>query len=372
MWGIVVSIIDTKDFLFSIFRQANLASFLLFCYIGTRIGRCITYKFTFMDSSGLNEVVISKILGNIPPNIKPMDYLMETLDISKESVYRRLRGDIPFTFGEIVKLSLNLSFSIDEIIGQNKKSRIFFDLIENISYNPQQTFLALLMDYHRYLLNVRNAKRIDTILAVNRILMWLTLESTYLFRFFYFKWAHQTYKAPANYSFSEVYISPDINVLCQKINEDLQFTYYASYIIDRKAIVHTIKEIQYYYRRKLITTEELLLIKDDLLAFINQIEAMAKTGVTSVGSPVYIFLSMINVESNSLYTSYDDKAVSYFWIYSLSPASVNNEAACLLHKKWLDSLKRYSMLISQSNEMLQEEFFNKQRSYINSIENEML
>jgi hypothetical protein len=320
----------------------------------------------------LNDNAISKVLNNISQNIKLTDYLMDTLDISRESVYRRLRGDIPFTFDEIIKLSLDLNFSIDEIIGQNEKSRVFFDLIENRSFNPQQTFLALLGDYHQYITSMRNAENIETTNAINRVLMWLALDFDHIFKFAYFKWAHQTYKISANTNFSEIEISPEIILLRKKINHDLKYIAHSSYILDQRVLLHTIREIQYYYRRKLITEAELLLIKEDLMGLVDKVEAIARTGINSVGATVDFYLSSVSIESNSMHTFYDNKGVSYFWIYSLSPVSINNADACMLHKKWLDSLRRYSILITQSNEILQEEFFYKQRKYLEGITDDML
>ena len=63
----------------------------------------------------LNKIVLTKILDIMPENLKPVTLLMEVLDIGKESAYRRLRGEKPFSMEEIYKLSLVLNFSLDEI-----------------------------------------------------------------------------------------------------------------------------------------------------------------------------------------------------------------------------------------------------------------
>ena len=59
----------------------------------------------------LNKIVLTKILDIMPENLKPVTLLMEVLDIGKESAYRRLRGEKPFSMEEIYKLSLVLNFS---------------------------------------------------------------------------------------------------------------------------------------------------------------------------------------------------------------------------------------------------------------------
>ena len=49
----------------------------------------------------LNKIVLTKILDIMPENLKPVTLLMEVLDIGKESAYRRLRGEKPFSMEEI-------------------------------------------------------------------------------------------------------------------------------------------------------------------------------------------------------------------------------------------------------------------------------
>jgi len=63
----------------------------------------------------LNKRIVASILKHIPENEKPVVYLINILNISCESIYRRLRGDIPFSIEELVKLASNLDFSIDTI-----------------------------------------------------------------------------------------------------------------------------------------------------------------------------------------------------------------------------------------------------------------
>ena len=74
-------------------------------------------KITHMKNTDTREIVINKILAQIPPSMKPVDYISDILDIGKESAYRRLRGEMSFTLDEVIKLSVELRVSLDEIVG---------------------------------------------------------------------------------------------------------------------------------------------------------------------------------------------------------------------------------------------------------------
>jgi len=82
-----------------------------------------------MNQQGIeNKIFVELILKKIPAKFSPVDYLMQTLDLKKGAAYRRIRNQVPFTFGEIIKLSSNLGFSLDEIIKQIKQDPVIINL----------------------------------------------------------------------------------------------------------------------------------------------------------------------------------------------------------------------------------------------------
>ena len=76
---------------------------------------------------------------------------MDVLDIGKESAYRRLRGEKPFSMEEIYKLSLVLNFSLDEIISNDKSDAAAFNHIGTIRQNPSKNLLEFFRYYESYL-----------------------------------------------------------------------------------------------------------------------------------------------------------------------------------------------------------------------------
>jgi hypothetical protein len=64
----------------------------------------------------VNEL-IAAMKERIPRGINLANYLTDALCMGKEAVYRRLRGEVAFTFDEIAMISCKLGISIDQIIG---------------------------------------------------------------------------------------------------------------------------------------------------------------------------------------------------------------------------------------------------------------
>jgi len=319
----------------------------------------------------LDEIIVNTVLKNIPKNIKPVIYLMELLDLSRESVYRRLRKDIPFSMDELAKLALTLNFSLDEIIEGSKRERIFFDLGLKNPSNAADSFLALCQEYSLHINNLSKAKNSNVFMALNCVYPLFTVFFPNLFKFQYFKWLVETQdNLPKNY-FSNLTLPQELYALQQKIMEEIKATRNTTVILSPNISLSIVKDIQYYYQRKLINKEDLEILKKDLLKLSDFAENVAKTGRLEGGSSqIDIYISIPYINSNTVYLEYDDISEVHYWIYSNNPMVIRNSEISNIQKKWFLSLKKSSTLITQSNEILQADFFDTQRKLINKLMDE--
>ena len=317
---------------------------------------------------GLKNVIVSEILRRIPGGVSSVNYLMNLLDLSRESVYRRIRGDIMFTFDEIVKLSLDLGLSVDELIGRDKTDRVFFDMVNDMSVGQGESLSLLLNNMQNYAVKVNKADHTEAVVAMNQLFAFMAIDLELLFRFFSYKWAHQVREVPLNFYFSEYGLPAEFVSLQNKIKYHNRFSGDITVILDQDIFLNTMKSIAYYYKRELITKNELTALKSELHEVIDRMARIIYKGVDESGNKYFFYLSFLSIDSNSIFTRYGNNMVSHFWVYSVSPISVSNVDVCIMHKEWLGSLKKYSALISHSNEIMQVEFFNKQYEYLEKIE----
>ena len=315
----------------------------------------------------LRNTIATKILSNIPPRVKPIDYLMENLNISRESVYRRIRGDISFTLEEIAKLSIGLGFSIDELIIKDMHSRVFFDLHTTCQQDPSDVFEIMFKQHFQYTFDTVHGKEIDSMMVTNHIPFGFIILFNHLFKFAYYRWMHQNQESSLKYYHSDVTLPENLIGLQQKAIENLKMIRHNTFIFDSNIFQNLIWEVQYYYKRRLINEEEFSLLKGDLLGLVDLLESIAQTGLYGSESEYSFYLSSLNIESSSRIIKYDEQIRSQFFVNSIEPILITNPNLCTVHKKWLDSMRKYATLITQSNEILQVRYFNKQRSTIDGI-----
>ncbi|MDR3220238.1 MAG: hypothetical protein LBU22_14910 [Dysgonamonadaceae bacterium] len=319
--------------------------------------------------TNFRKIIVEKLLEKIPPHIKPINYLMEVLDISKESMYRRLRGDISFTLEEMTKLSVELKFSLDELVRTGKEGHTFFNLSSMSFENPSDAFHTMLHMHYQCLENIINGENPESFITVNNIQPIFTVHFDQLFRFLYYRWMHQSQEASLKYHYSDIEVPKETAFLQQQLKGISRKIKNATFIFNANIFENLMQEIHYYYKRKLIDEETLQMLKKEMLDFVNLGEETARTGSLDPGTKINFYLSHFNIETNSYYHTYNNKSDSCFFLCSIEPVITSDSRICVKHRKKLSSLKKYSSLISQSNEILQARYFNQQRAYIENINN---
>jgi len=320
--------------------------------------------------SDLNKRLVENVLKHIPKNKKPVIYLVNTLNISRESAYRRMRGDIPFTMEELITLATRLEFSIDDVYDQEKQNHAFFDY-SRIEKKTPNFFLIMLKKHNDLLEKISYSKKVEITMAFNMLPPPFYSNFNNLFKFAYYKWLYQDAEIYRNMPYSETVLPDEIAILQKKMKRIILRNASVTFIMDMDIFLNVIKEIQYFYQRKLITDEELILLKEEMKYLIGLYEDMVQTGLYE-STKVQLYLSTLCVNSNTVCYKYDDKIDPLFWIYTVNPVVIQNAEFVSMQLKWFNSLKRQSALITQSNEILQAEFLFRQREYIDkylSVEN---
>jgi len=324
-------------------------------------------------SKDVNGLLTKRILESIPDKKKQIKYLMDSLNISRESVYRRIRGCIPFTSDEVFKLARKLNFSVDEIIETDISGGDYRSALQQKDMPfSQEHYFSNLLEHYRILELLEKAEKVDMMVSVNRLVPSFFTGFDKLFRFNYYTWMHQCGGLPPNYAFSKVELPSSIISIQYKIKSKISSVKGITFIFDRYVIMRLIRDIQCYNNRKLISEAELSELRSEIALLIEQFEKYLQTGLDGSSSACLFYLSLLDVNMNSIYGSYDGNIISLQMPHIDIPAKINKAEITEIHRNWIHSLKRNSILISQSNEIVQASFLNQQRENIDEITNDLL
>ena len=138
------------------------------------------------------------------------------------------------------------------------------------------------------------------------------------------------------------------------------------YIWDSMIFHHLINDIQYFAGIHLITEEDKHQIKEELLQLTDELEDLASKGKTEAGNSVHIYVSHINFEATYSYLEADSVQLSLIRVYSINSITTQDCGMFLSLKEWIQSLKKFSTMISESGEMQRIQFFQQQREIIST------
>jgi hypothetical protein len=298
----------------------------------------------------MNNLLIERIVQLRPSHIRPRDYLMAKLGRSKESAYRRLRNQTVFTFEEAARIAADLGFSLDEIAGGKR-----------LVSCPENSFEDMLRKYLACLHQLSSSREKPHLVSMNRLHVFFLSAYEHLFGFLYHRQLHHTGKSGVRTPFSGIPIPEEVRSLRSGIKEQIKTFHYVDFIIEENFFESFIREMNYFYIRKLLSEAEVETMKEELFRLLHRLESLSQnTG----GEGIYNFyLSQLHVDNNCLCGFGKNGICSCFRIDSKEIQIIHNTQT-LLHRKWMESQKKYAILISGSNEMLREEFIDKQREMI--------
>ena len=322
----------------------------------------------YMDQQ-LQSALISTIREKIPRGSNMVHYLAEKLSLGRESVYRRIRGEIYFTFKEIAILALDLGFSIDNIVGAKKNENALFNIHMLHGSNYFDIYVSKILGYGQMLREMSVQPNNIARLSVNSLPYYFHIKYENLSRFRIYKWLHQNQKIGINSKFLEFSLPKNVLDAHNKLYKDIQIASNITVIMDNNIFWSAAKDIEYFYKRGLLSEDDLQILQKELLDIIDTLEETATEGISKSGAKVSFYISLVDLEASYLHFECNDRQFAQVRVFSISAIDSYDDRLCQVEKEWIDSLKKYSVLISGSGEIQRFEYMNKQRGYINKIPN---
>lgn len=319
-----------------------------------------------MITNVVYDIFIEEIKKKFPGKNQIASELAAILFLEKEAIYRRLRGEVPFTFAEIVDISLHLSISLDEIVSQD------------ISVIPWRSFLLCCVDFiepkeRDYEVIQKQTDYIGVIVQDSESeICWmadvitLPVVSIYeqLYNFYLFKWNYQFKNSDTVKKFGEIKSTDRLrNISIEKFKRIRQFKN-TILIFNDDTFIELINDICYFVSACLITKEEALKLKNDLHLLINELEVLAAKGVADTGKNVEIYISPLRCDLSCAYFRSKNHQLTLIRSLTINGGYSTDKHILKETKNLTSSLMRTATLISETGAVERIKFFEKQRMYL--------
>ncbi|MCD8071681.1 MAG: hypothetical protein LUE10_00570 [Alistipes sp.] len=320
-----------------------------------------------MTTEQINNGLIETMRERVPAGMNLARVLMDLLCIGKEAVYRRLRGEVPFTLAEAAIVSGKLGISLDKLVGAGREGNAVFDLSFVRFDNPADTYNALIDNYIKLFEAIPDLAKVETGTAANKVPQVFTMNYETLSKFRFLKWMYQNQEKEPARSLDEITIPDKLRRKQQEYIEYVQKFGFTNYVWAAMLFVSLITDIKYFVSIGIVSQQNVARLKEELMALLDEMYYITSVGRFPSGNEIQIYISNINFEATYSYLEAGNYILGLLRVFSLNPMTSRDQEVFHNLKRWIKSLKKFSILISQSGEMQRIQFFNKQREAVSTL-----
>lgn len=320
-----------------------------------------------MIGNNLHKALVEEMRKRIPQNSQLVKKLINILFIEKEAVYRRLKGDVSFTFNEVAVIVKELGISLDTLIGvEVEKSQPFRMKLPEFVY-PEKIDLYQFTDYINFLKKLSITPNTEMGVVTNMIPQELFAGFSMLVKYHVFKWQYFFNNHQAK-PFDELIVPDKVMGIFKLQFAEMKKIKVSHYIFDKHIFSRIAKDIDYFKNIRLMKDEDITLIKRDLLDFLNYIEKTTITGrFPETGARIFLYIADLDITMSFYYVESDEIHYSQIKAFILTSATSQDKKTFLKMKDWIRTGMKASNLITETQEQQRILYFEQQRKIVNAI-----
>jgi hypothetical protein len=318
-----------------------------------------------MKWDDLHRSFLSALEKKIPEKAKLIETLSDTIFMEKGAIYRRLRGEVPFSFFEVVNIVEKLDISLNSIIYTDASNidRTELTIVEYANLNVKEC-----EDYVSFIALAKNDPQSEFAESANVLPVSIFTGFDALSKFLMFKYQHLFSGTENRITFSDYVFTEKIQQIFRKFFYDMKHFANTIYVWDYMIFRYLVTDLKFFSSINLISEDDLKLIRTDLFAFLDYIEEIAINGCfEETGNSVSFYISDSNFNTNYCSVKINDIHISHVKSFILNSAQSFDKSSYRKINNWIHSLKRSSTLITKSGAVYRADFFDNQRMIISEL-----
>lgn len=323
------------------------------------------------DSRAVQHSFLSLLKDALPSDGSLAFELSESLGISMDSAYRRIRGETPLSLEEAYTLSklYNVSF---EGLQSDAAGVVHF------AYTPLTPDVSSMMEYLTKLRD--NLKMIASMdhkyisYCSQDIPIFHNVRGGKVSQFKLFYWMRSVLNIDELLStkFSEDCISTEMMDVCTEIY-DLYASIPSSELWSTSTINSTLRQIQYYWESGIfVSAQDALDVTADLKILIEQVEKQAALGLKSNekgdGAEYHVYVSEIELTTNCALAEMNQNKAVFLGHLTFNMLESVQASYCTQTTNWFKNMISKATLISNVGEKYRFQFFQDAHRKIADLE----
>lgn len=317
-----------------------------------------------MASYQAQEFLFQRIKELLPPHESLVDSVAETLHISSDSAYRRIRGETPLVLDEVKELCQHYRISLDQLLDVKSGSTLFRNVRINIENYSYEIYLADLLKQVQY---ISGFLQKEIIYLTKDVPIFHNFYFKPLIAFRYFFWMKSILQKPefADRGFDLNCVSPETETLSYELVRAYNKVP-STEIWNTECINSVISQIEFYKDSGYFSTAADLKtvyesLEETLLHLKNQVENgckfMPEENSETKKNNFKFFYNRVVLGDNTILVVTDHVKTVFLNYDVLNYMVTRDETFCNPCYEDLQKLMKKSTLISQTSEKQRNIFF---------------
>ena len=323
------------------------------------------------QQANIQSLFLEKVKKRLPENISLADELAEILNISRDSAYRRMRGETVLSLDETKIICNRYAVSVDELLSPTADSVSFKLQVLNSDSFPFDRYLQSL---YNNLEMINQFEDKELIWYAKDLPIWHYFQYPRLSAFKLYFWDKTFVRGSKlrTEKYNQNLVSKELITLGMRVWE--KYTTVASTeILNYETLNATLSQIEFAYECGIFSSkEEAIGLLDDCSVMLDHIKHQAEEGtkstLTKKGSGEFnIYLNEVLIGDNSVLFKLGSKRLVFITANQFNILSTTNEYFCKLMEDYIDNIINKSILISHTAERERSKFFNRMSRQIESV-----
>lgn len=318
------------------------------------------------QENNIQSTLLEQVKKRLPANLSFADELGEILHISRDSAYRRIRGETILSLEEVKVLYDHFGISVDELLDTGSEMVTFHRrVVDEKGYNLEKWLNSI----GKNLDFLTSFKEHEMIFSAKDVPVFHYFRNPELASFKLFFWMKTLIGYPPleSENYHQDKVPRELMALATKV-----WTKYAALpsveIWNEEALYDTLRQIEFYHACGFFDEQgKAIFLCDQLTALIDDVRNEAAVGLKSEGGKFDLYNNEILIADNTVFARMGDKRCVYVNQNALNLLLTFQEPFCQQTETYLRNLIKKSTLISTTAERERNRFFNNMKKRIQEL-----
>jgi hypothetical protein len=328
-----------------------------------------------MESNELQQQLFTYLKENIPPHISMVDEMCDVLQLSADSVYRRIRGEKPITLSELKKICEHYRLSIDQLLQLENESVLFDAPGMNAVPGEFVDYMNGMLRQFKYFSSFKK-REIQYLCKDAPIWYFYLFADLGAFKTFFWTKTINNHPGLTNKTFSlEEFPYEDCFAIGQQVLQ-IHNQIPSIELWNLESIHSTINQIAFYRDAgNFRSVKDFDAVINSFHQLLDHLQVQAEKGVkfmpgsteVSYKAPIHFYLNELILGSNTMLMQLDEKRLSMISYSVFNYLFTRDDRFSSKIQNTFNTLLSRSTLISNTGEKDRHRFFNTLREKVNNL-----